>query len=67
MKIKLFDRPKEMSVSEFAERNVIMQEGACRGEKFSYKNRPYFKEPSDAMGDNRHNCRVVLVTPTQLG
>ena len=67
MRIKLFDHPKEMSVSEFAEKNVILQEGACRGQKFSYKNRPYFREPSDAMGDNLHNCRVVIVSPTQLG
>lgn len=67
MKVKLFEHPESLTVSEFAERNVIMQEGACKGQKFSYRNRPYFKEPSDAMGDNRHNCRVVMVTPTQLG
>lgn len=67
MKIKLFDHPQQMTVSEFAEKNVILQEGACRGQKFSYRNRPYFREPSDAMGDNLHNSRVVIVSPTQLG
>ena len=67
MKIKLFDHPKQMTVSEFAEANVTITEGAARGQKFSYRNRPYFREPTDAMGDNRHNCRVVLVTPTQVG
>jgi phage terminase large subunit GpA-like protein len=67
MKVKLFDHPERLSVSEFAEKNVILQEGAAKGQKFSYKNRPYFKEPSDAMGDNRHNCRVVIMSPTQLG
>ena len=67
MKVKLFEHPENLTVSEFAERNVIMQEGACRGEKFSYRHRPYFREPTDAMGDNRHNCRVVLCTPTQVG
>lgn len=67
MRVSLFTRPKPMTVSEFAEANVVLQEGAARGQKFSYKNRPYFKEPSDAMGDNRHNSRVVIVSPTQLG
>lgn len=67
MKIKLFDHPKQMTVSEFAEANVVLTEGAAKGQKFSYRNRPYFREPSDAMGDNRHNCRVVIVSPTQLG
>lgn len=67
MKIKLFNRPQQMTVSEFAEKNVVLQEGAARGQRFSYKNRPYFREPSDAMGDNLHNCRVVIVSPTQLG
>lgn len=56
-----------MSVSEFAEQNVVLQEGAHRGEKFSYKNRPYFRVPTDAMGDNINNCRVVIVSSTQLG
>ena len=67
MKIKLFDHPKQMTVSEFAEANVTLTEGAAKGQKFSYRNRPYFRDPSDAMGDNRHNCRVVIVSPTQLG
>lgn len=67
MRIKLFDHPQQMTVSEFAEKNVILQEGAARGQKFSYKNRPYFKLPSDCMGDNLHNSRVVIVSPTQLG
>ena len=67
MKIKLFDHLKEMTVSEFAEKNVTLMEGAARGQKFSYKTRPYFKLPSDCMGDNRHNCRVVIMSPTQLG
>ena len=67
MRIPLFKHPEAMTVSEFAEKNVILQEGACRGQKFSYRNRPYFREPSDAMGDNLHNCRVVIVSPTQLG
>lgn len=67
VKIKLFDHPKQMTVSEFAEANVTITEGAARGQKFSYRNRPYFREPTDAMGDNRHNCRVVLVTSTQVG
>lgn len=67
MRLKLFERPKSMSVSEFAEANVVMTEGACRGEKFSYKNRPYFREPTDAMGDNRHTCKVVVVSPSQIG
>lgn len=67
VKIKLFDHPRQMTVSEFAEANVTITEGAARGQKFSYRNRPYFREPTDAMGDNRHNCRVVLVTPTQVG
>lgn len=67
MRLKLFEHPKEMTVSEFAEENVVMTEGAAKGQKFSYRNRPYFKEPSDAMGDNRHNCRVVIMSPTQLG
>ena len=67
MRVPLFKHLEAMTVSEFAEKNVILQEGACRGQKFSYKNRPYFREPSDAMGDNLHNCRVVIVSPTQLG
>ena len=67
MRIPLFKHLDPMTVSEFAEKNVVLQEGACRGQKFSYKNRPYFREPSDAMGDNLHNCRVVIVSPTQLG
>lgn len=67
MKLPLFNHPKPMTVSEFAEANVILQEGAARGQKFSYRNRPYFREPSDAMGDNRHNSRVVIVSSTQLG
>lgn len=67
MRIKLFDHPKQMTVSEFAEANVVLTEGAAKGQKFSYRNRPYFREPSDAMGDNRRNCRVVIVSPTQLG
>lgn len=67
MKVPLFKHPKEMSVSEFAEQNVLLEEGACRGQKFSYKNRPYFRAPSDAMGDDRHNCRVVICSPTQVG
>lgn len=67
MRIKLFDHPQQMTVSEFAEKNVVLQEGAAKGQKFSYKNRPYFKLPSDCMGDNLHNSRVVIVSPTQLG
>lgn len=67
MKIKLFSHPKPMTVSEFAEANVILQEGAARGQRFSYKNRPYLRVPTDAMGDNLHNCRVVLMTSTQIG
>lgn len=67
MKLSLFNRPRPKSVSEFAEANVVMTEGACRGEKFSYKNRPYFREPTDAMGDNRHTCKVVVVSPSQIG
>lgn len=67
MKIPLFAHHKPMSVSEFAEANVVLQEGACKGEKFSYKNRPYFKEPSDALGDDIHNCQVTIVSPSQLG
>ena len=67
MKIPLFKHNKHMSVSEFAEANVRLEERACKGEKFSYKNRPYFRDPSDAMGDNLHNSRVVIVSPTQLG
>ena len=67
MRIPLFKHHESMTVSEFAEKNVILQEGACRGQKFSYRNRPYFREPSDAMGDNLHNSRVVIVSPTQLG
>ena len=67
MRIPLFKHLESMTVSEFAEKNVVLQEGAARGQKFSYKNRPYFREPSDAMGDNLHNCRVVIVSPTQLG
>ena len=67
MKVPLFKKPERLSVSQFAEKNVIMQEGACKGQKFSYSSRPYFKDPSDAMGDNIHNCRVVVVSPTQLG
>lgn len=67
MKIPLFKRLKPTTVSEFAETHVILDSGACKGEKFSYANRPYFKAPSDAMGDNLHNSRVVIVSPTQLG
>lgn len=67
MKLKLFDHPRQMTVSEFAEKNVVMQEGASRGQKFSYRSRPYFKLPSNCMGDNIHNCRVVIMSPTQLG
>lgn len=67
MRIGLFSYKKRMSVSEFAESNVIMEEGAAKGQRFSYKSRPYFRAPSDAMGDNRHNCRVVIMSPTQLG
>lgn len=67
MKIKLFENPQPMTVSEFAEKNVVMQEGACRGQRFSYKTRPYFREFTDAMGDNHHNCRVVMMSPSQLG
>ena len=66
-RLRLFEHLKPMTVSEFAERNVVMTEGACKGQKFSYRNRPYFRAPSDAMGDNRHNCRVVIMSPTQLG
>lgn len=67
MKIPLFKYTKRMSVSEFAEANVILQEGACKGEKFSYKNRPYFKDPTDALGDDIHNCQVTIVSSTQIG
>ena len=67
MKVSLFNHPRQMTVSEFAEANVILDSGASKGQKFSYRNRPYFRDPSDAMGDNRHNCRVVVVSPTQLG
>lgn len=67
MKVKLFNHPKQMTVSEFAETNVVLSEGNARGQKFSYNNRPYFRDPSNAMGDNRHNCRVVIMSPTQLG
>ena len=67
MKVQLFKHPPKMSVSEFAEENVVLDSGANKGEKFSYKYRPYFKVPSDAMGDNLHNSRVVIVSPTQLG
>ena len=67
MKIPLFKHLTPTTVSEFAESNVILEEGACRGQKFSYRKRPYFKVPSDALGDDLHNCRVVIVSPTQLG
>lgn len=67
MKVPLFKKPEKLTVSEFAEKNVIMQEGACRGQKFSYKNRPYFREPTDAMGDSTNNCRVVICSPSQCG
>ena len=67
MKVQLFKHPPKMSVSEFAEENVVLDSGANKGEKFSYKSRPYFRDPSDAMGDNLHNSRVVIVSPTQLG
>lgn len=67
MKVSLFKKPEKLSVSEFAEKRVVMQEGACKGQKFSYKNRPYFRSPSDAMGDSTHNCRVVICSCTQLG
>lgn len=67
MKIKLFEHTPRMSVSEFAEKNVTMLEGASKGQKFSYASRPYFRDPSDAMGDNLRNCRVVIMSPTQLG
>ena len=67
MKLRLFEHHEEKTVSQFAEENVVLTEGACKGQKFSYRNRPYFRAPSDAMGDNRHNCRVVIMSPTQLG
>lgn len=67
MKVSLFKKPEKLTVSQFAEKNVIMQEGAFKGQRFSYKTRPYFRDPSDAMGDNTKNCRVVIVSPTQLG
>ena len=67
MKVPLFKKPERLTVSQFAEKNVIMQEGAFKGQKFSYRNRPYFREPSDAMGDCTHNCRVVICSCTQLG
>ena len=67
MKIGLLQRPEPMSVSEFAEKNVILQEGAHRGERFSYKYRPFFRDATDAMGDNRHVCKVVIVSPSQVG
>lgn len=66
-KLKLFAHPPKKTVSQFAEETVVMQEGAARGQRFSYKSRPYFKDPSDAMGDHLHNHRVVIVSPTQLG
>ena len=43
MRIPLFKHPPKMSVSEFAEANVVLEEVACKGEKFSYKIRFYFK------------------------
>lgn len=67
MKVRLFQNPPRMTVSEFAEKSVVLEEGAARGQRFSYANRPFFRAPTDAMGDNIHNSRVVLVTPTQLG
>ena len=67
MKVPLFRKPAKMSVTEFAEKNVVLQEGACRGERFSYRNRPYFRDPSNALGDDTSNCRVVIVSPSQLG
>lgn len=67
MKVPLFKKPERMSVSEFAEKNVVLQEGACRGQRFSYRNRPYFLDPSNALGNDSSICRVVVVSPVQLG
>ena len=67
MKVSLFKKPEKLTVSQFAEKFVTLQEGACRGQKFSYKNRPYFRDPTDAMGDTTHNCRVVIYSPSQCG
>ena len=35
MRIPLFKHLEPMTVSEFAEKNVVLQEGAARGQKFS--------------------------------
>lgn len=67
MKVPLFKKPEKLSVSEFAEKNVVLQEGACRGQRFSYRNRPYFRDPSNALGNDASVCRVVVVSPSQAG
>ena len=67
MKVPLFKKPERLTVSQFAEKNVVLQEGACRGQRFSYRNRPYFLDPSNSLGNDSSICRVVVVSPVQLG
>lgn len=62
MKLDLFKPKSKMLPDEWACKNVILD----RVGKFSYKNRPFMQEPTRAMGDLTHHCRVVLECAAQL-
>lgn len=61
MRIPCLQYKEPMSVSEWAEKNVLLETG-----RFSYKARPFMRVPTDACSDS-NCCRVVIECPAQCG
>lgn len=63
MLLDLFKPRERIDAAEWAESNVVLE----RSGKFSFKTRPFFEEPTKAMSDTNHCCRVVISSSAQLG
>lgn len=58
----LFAKRPRIDAAQWACDNVVLD----RVGKYNYKFRPFMEEPTRAMSDTNHNCRVVLECSAQL-
>lgn len=63
MNLDIFKPRNRVDAATWACDNVILD----RSGKFSFKTRPFFEEPTKAMSDTNHCCRVVISSSAQLG
>ena len=62
MQLDMFKPRERITADEWAENNIVLD----RVGKYTYKTRPFMKEPTKAMSETTKNCRVVLECCAQL-